>query len=111
KMEAVAAAEKKANPAKLSLPAPASATAGTHSAKSLEFSTASGTASATVATWLKAREAEGWKLNKVVDTKQAGVYQLSQEGRELQIDFVDPGFIPGTISIKAVGNFQLEVKQ
>lgn len=111
KMENIAAAERQANPAKLALPAPTAAKAGKMTGKNLEFSTESGAAAVIIATWLKAREAEGWKVNKVVDMKEAGVYKLSQEGRELHIDFVDPGFIPGRISIKAFGNFELELKK
>ena len=102
--------KKKNNPATIEIALPANAKLGEKGEKSIELSTSSGGAKAAIAEWLKQYEKDGWKLEKTVDEKEVGEYELTKDEMVLHVSFVDPGFIPGSITISVSGDFKLEVK-
>lgn len=102
--------ERKRNPPKITVQAPSGAQAREKEKKSIEFSIGSGKAQAAVAAWIKTYEDDGWKLTSNVNESVAGNFDLKKDKVELHVDFVDPGFIPGEITISVRGNYQLELK-
>jgi len=109
--ENAAEQERKMNPEKISIVAPVGATAVAETPKQIEFSTASGTAKAALATWLVTWESEGWALKKIADENQLGEYELTKGETRISAGFVDPGFIPGSITVTLNGDLQLELKK
>ena len=103
--------ERKENPPKIEITIPKNAEISEQDAKSLELTTDSGAAKKSVTDWLAQQEKDGWKLEKTVDTKEIGEYVLTKNDMELKVSFVDPGFIPGSITIRVSGDFKLEVKK
>ena len=102
--------ERKKNPTKIEITAPAQSTASAAgNNKSIEFTTKSGTAKASLQAWMKNQEAEGWKKKVTIDTKEAGDFTLEKDGIEINASFIDPGFIPGSITISVRGDYQLSV--
>jgi hypothetical protein len=107
KREAEAAALK--NPMKISIQAPKSAAVKSQTAKSIEFTCESGAARGIIAAWLKEQESKGWKKSVTIDTKEAGEFTLKKETAELSVSFIDPGFIPGSMTIQVRSNHQLQL--
>lgn len=104
--------ERKKNPTKIEITAPAQSTASAAgNNKSIDFTTKSGTAKASLQAWMKNQEAEGWKKKVTIDTKEAGDFTLEKDGIEINASFIDPGFIPGSITISVRGDYQLSVKK
>ncbi len=103
--------ERKKNPPKIAITIPKNAEIGEQDAKSIELTTDSGAAKKSVTEWLAQQEKDGWKLEKTVDTKEIGEYELTKDDMELKVSFVDQGFIPGSITIRVSGDFKLEVKK
>ncbi len=103
--------KKKENPDKIAIASPSNAKLDKHDDKSLEFSTDTGKAKASLTAWIKDMEKDGWKLKKIVDEKVAGEYELSKDESQLRLSFLDPGFIPGSISMRISGNYKLELKK
>ncbi len=103
--------DRKMNPEKISIVAPVGASMVAETAKRIEFSTASGAAKAALATWLATQESEGWAIKKIADENQLGEYELTKGELRISAGFVDPGFIPGSITVTGWGDFQLELKK
>jgi hypothetical protein len=104
--------ERKKNPTKIEITAPTQSTASASgNNKSIEFTTKSGAAKASLQAWMKNQETEGWKKKVTIDTKEAGDYTLEKDGVEIHASFIDPGFIPGSITISVRGDYQLSVKK
>lgn len=106
-----AAQEKMDNPPVISLDKPDTATLTTASKRSLEFSTRSGTAHTIVAKWLQGQKVKGWKVQAEIDTREIGEFELTKEEQKFNLSFVDPGFIPGEITISTSPKFQLQVNK
>jgi hypothetical protein len=103
--------ERKKNPPKITITAPSQSTASEIEDTSIEFTTKSGVAKASLQDWMKNQEAQGWKKTVNIDSKEIGEFTLSKDGAELNASFVDPGFIPGSITISVRGNYQLLFKK
>jgi hypothetical protein len=103
--------ERKKNPPKLTITAPAQATVSETDDNSIEFTTKSGAAKASLQDWMKSQEAQGWKKTATIDSKELGEFTLTKDGVELNASFVDPGFIPGSITISIRGDHQLLLKK
>jgi hypothetical protein len=101
--------ERKKNPPKVPIAAPAEARVAEQAAKSIEFSIPTGMARAAVARWIRDRQADGWTAEATFDTKEAGDFKLTKGPIELNVLFVDPGFIPGEITISVAGDYQLDL--
>jgi hypothetical protein len=74
----------------------------------IEFKVASGKAAAVLDVIIKQFEAEGWKLDKPLGSKEAGTMSLEKGEQKISITYIDPGFIPGQITLTAWGKFELE---
>jgi hypothetical protein len=111
KKKAEAEMERKKNPPKIEITLPKNAEITEQDDKSLELSTESGAAKKSVTEWLALQEKDGWKLEKTVDTKEIGEYKLTKDDKEIDVSFVDPGFIPGSITIRVSGDFKIDVKK
>jgi len=99
---AKAALEKKNTPqpsasVPIELPPPAE-NVQTEKAK-IEFELKSGTAKATMEGWIKGFEKQGWKVERTVSEKAAGVLALTKEGVTISLNYVDPGFIPAEVTL------------
>ena len=103
--------ERKKNPPKITISAPGQSTVSETDSKSIDFTTRSGAAKAALEAWLENQESEGWKKKATINTKEAGDFTLEKDGVELNASFIDPGFIPGSITIKVRGEYQLTLKK
>ena len=74
----------------------------------IEFQLGTGKAQAALDALVKELEAAGWKADKPVGAKEAGVLTLNKDSEQIAIQYVDPGFIPAQITISARGKLQLE---
>ncbi len=110
-MQAKQAEEKKNSADAISIPSPEGAKISNSSAKSIEFSLTSGKAKESLTNWLAVMEERGWKAKAIVDTKEVGEYELSNEEAKLSVSLIDPGFIPGTITIRSTADEKLQVEQ
>jgi len=103
--------ERKKNPPKITISAPAQSTVSERDDTSIEFTTKSGAAKALLQDWMKSQEAQGWKKTVTIDSKEVGEFTLTKDGVELTAGFVDPSFIPGSITISVRGEHQLTLKK
>lgn len=101
--------ERMRNPSKLTIQDPVGSKGTEKQPKSIEFSTKPGAAKAAVEKRMASLQAAGWKKVVNVDTKEVGTYTLEKEPVKLEIEFVDPGFIPGAITISIAGDYQLQL--
>jgi hypothetical protein len=90
------------------LPQPAGAEIEETTESSVEFSLASGKALATVQAWVSTLEKQGWKSTVNVREKVAGDLELARGEIELHVSYVDPGFIPASISVSVFGKATIE---
>ncbi|MCA9157208.1 MAG: hypothetical protein KDA51_16975 [Planctomycetales bacterium] len=111
KLAREAARMKKENPPTISVDKPDTATLSATTKQSLEFSIHSGTARAVVAKWLESRRSAGWTVQSTIDTREIGEFTITKGEQEFDLSFVDPGFIPGEITISTSPNFQLQVNK
>ena len=111
KAEDKAKMERRKNPPKITIATPKGATVSEKEPQSIEFSIKSGGAKAALDSWLKPFTEDGWKLEKQVDSKEVGDYTLSKEEQQIRISYVDPGFIPGEITLSVSADFQLDLKE
>lgn len=81
------------------------------SEKEIVFSSKSGAARKPLLEWIKKRQADGWELETLVDAKEAGEWKLTKDDVELQISLLDPGFIPGAVTIAVTSEGKLELKK
>ncbi|MEO8272319.1 MAG: hypothetical protein ABI557_21605, partial [Aureliella sp.] len=102
---------KKENPPIIPVDKPATATLTATAKQSLEFSIRTGTARTVVAKWLESRKSAGWTVQSTIDTREVGEFTLTKGEQEFDLSFVDPGFIPGEITISTSPNFQLQVNK
>jgi hypothetical protein len=103
--------ERMKNPPKISIEKPETSTLSEESKQSLEFTVASGTAKKVVTKWLEAQKANGWKVQATVDRKELGEFELTNGEMKINVSFVDPGFIPGEITIKTSTDYQFDLKK
>lgn len=102
---------KKENPPTISVDKPDTATLSATAKQSLEFSVRSGTARSVVAKWLESRKSAGWTVKSTIDTREIGEFTITKGEQEFDLSYVDPGFIPGEITISTSPNFQLQVNK
>ncbi len=103
--------ERKKNPPQIVITAPAQSTVSETNKTSVELTTKSGAAKASLQDWMKSQEAQGWKKTATIDSKEVGQFVLTKDGVELTAGFVDPGFIPGSITISVSGDYQLVIRK
>jgi hypothetical protein len=72
---------------------------------------ASGTAQKVVTKWLDDQKANGWKVQATVDRKELGEFDLTKGELKINLSFVDPGFIPGEITIRTSTDYQFDLKK
>lgn len=89
------------NMVKLTLPAETQQTSATRN--SVEMKVKSGAAQQMVARWKADLEKEGWKGDKGVNEPQAGSFTMERGGQTLSFTYLDPGFIPGEITVRLIG--------
>lgn len=94
-------AEKNAPVPKLTLSMPAQAKVKKESKSVWELTVASGQAKAAVAPLRKALIDAGWKEEATVDNGMIGEITFSKDEQQLNLSYVDPGFIPGEITLRA----------
>ncbi len=99
------------NPPSIAIDKPNSASLAKATKQSLEWTVPSGTAQAVVAKWLQTQKATGWKIESTVETREFGEFTLTNGEQTLRLSFVDPGFVPGEITIGTSKKFQLQVNQ
>lgn len=95
----------------ISIARPAGAKLAESRGNSVEFSLPSGRAAAAATAWLAILEQQGWKPKTNVREAAAGDFELEKDGIRLHVTYLDPGFIPGTISVTALGAATLKVDQ
>ncbi len=103
--------ERMKNPPKIAIDKPETATLSEESKQSLEFTVTSGTAQKVATKWLGAQKANGWKVETTVDRRELGEFDLTKGELKVGLSFVDPGFIPGEITIRTSSDFQLDLKK
>jgi hypothetical protein len=101
----------KANATAIVIEPLASLTVEKASEKEIVFTSKSGAARKPLQDWLKKRQADAWELETLVDAKEAGEWKLKKGDIELQISLLDPGFIPGTVTIALTSDGKLELKK
>jgi hypothetical protein len=74
----------------------------------IEFQVESGKAQAALDALLKDLQTSGWQADKPLGQKEAGVITLKKDDLEITLQYVDPGFIPGQITISSRGRLELE---
>jgi hypothetical protein len=92
------------------LPIPAGAEIEESTENTVEFSLASGKALAALQPWISKLEKQGWKTTVNVREKVAGDLELARGEIELHVSYVDPGFIPASISVSVFGKATIEFK-
>lgn len=100
------AAKKKTAPmekGKLAVTLPAGAMSVEASAASIEFAVKSGAAKSAVSEMIAAWKKDGWTADATVNEAQVGQWTIKKGNQELRVNYVDPGFIPGEITIQATG--------
>ncbi|MEZ6049496.1 MAG: hypothetical protein R3C11_28740 [Planctomycetaceae bacterium] len=101
--------DRKKNPLKISVAGFESAKVKKQTPQVLEFSVKSKTAKASVSKWIATQKASGWQVESTIDESEVGEYALTKEDKVLTLSFIDPGFIPGEITLKTKTGFQLEL--
>jgi hypothetical protein len=69
----------------------------------IEFQVASGGAKAAVAAIIKQLEADGWKVEDTLGEDAGGRTSLKKDDVSISISHIDPGIIPGEVSISGRG--------
>jgi hypothetical protein len=103
--------DRKNNPAKVEIAVPAKASVQSSTKTEVALSVPSGSAKSIVADWLKTYDSDGWKIERTINEKEVGEITLSKDKLQLGVSYVDPGFIDGTITIRAGAGTQLDVKK
>jgi hypothetical protein len=88
---------------KLAVTLPAGAMSVEASAATIEFAVKSGAAKSTVSEMIAAWKKDGWTAEATVNEAQVGQWTIKKGNQELSVNYVDPGFIPGEITIQATG--------
>lgn len=84
---------------KLALPSDASGT--TKEKNRLSFSVPTGKAKEVVDGWRKTLTADGWKEDVAAYSAEAGSLVFRKDKQYVQVSHIDPGFIPGEITVAA----------
>ncbi len=100
--------ERKKNPPKIQLPKVDGSKIEDQSDARIEYTLKSGAGKSAALKMVEQLEKLGWSSQKDIDTKEVGNYTLKKDDAQLVINFVDPGFIPATITVQLVGSFVLE---
>jgi len=96
-------AEKNKPLAKYAVALPAGASGVKADKAQIEFKVGSGKAKAAVDAWRKQFAKDGWKEQVDALEDMAGSLSFRKDNQELDVTFVDPGFIPGEITLRARG--------
>lgn len=88
---------------KLAVTLPAGAMSVEASAATIEFAVKSGAAKSVVSELIAAWKKDGWTTEATVNEAQVGQWTIKKGNQELSVNYVDPGFIPGEITIQASG--------
>ena len=99
------------NPVAIAIEPLESATLQESQPQVVEFTAASGKAQSIIKKWLEKQKAAGWKVETNTEAKEVGDYTLSKGEQTIMVSFMDPGFIPGEITIKTVEGFKIEIKK
>ncbi len=103
--------ERKQHPPKIAISSPPHATVGDAAARSIEFATKSGLAKASLEQWMEHQQTLGWNKTATIDSIEVGEFILEKDGARLEASFLDPGFIPGSITIEVSGDYVLELSK
>jgi hypothetical protein len=93
----------------LAIALPAGLNVSKRDSKNCEATVPSGTAAATVQGIVKSMESSGWKAKARLSKGIVGDIELVKDGFEIDINYVDPGFVPGQIDIQVFGAGQLKI--
>jgi hypothetical protein len=88
---------------KVLIPLPADVVSKALIKNSLKFNVTAGKAKAAVEGIRKQLTGSGWKEENATLDAAAGLVTFSREGQMLSIDYMDPGFMPGEVGVKASG--------
>ncbi|TWT91978.1 hypothetical protein [Stieleria varia] len=97
------------NPTRIVIARPDGADIRQATKQKLEFTVRSGTAKAAVSQWIQSCKDAGWKIETLVESREVGEYKLTKGEQVISASFVDPGFIPGEITLKTSPTFQLDL--
>ncbi len=107
--EIKAAADAKMNPAVIEIASLPGAVIKSETGTQIELETDSGGAKKVLDPWVKKMTENGWVLNRIVDQKEVGQYELTRDKAQIDVGLVDPGFISGSITITTRGDFRLKI--
>ncbi len=102
--------EKQSVRERIVIPKPAGSKITEAEGSRIEFSLATGKARSSLETWMRGLEKQGWKRTTVAQEKMAGNIILNKGEVELDITYVDPGFVPATVYLSVTGKADLQVK-
>jgi len=88
---------------KVAIPLPADVVSKALVKNVLKFNVAAGKGKATVESIRKHLTGSGWKEESATLDAAAGLVSFSRDGQTLSIDYMDPGFMPGEVGVKASG--------
>ncbi len=76
----------------------------------IEFVLPTGKAPGAIRTWTAQLKRQGWDVTINASERVAGDLTLKKDGMELSVTYVDPGFIPASISVSVFGKGAIKVK-
>ncbi|MCA9040330.1 MAG: hypothetical protein KDA65_08295 [Planctomycetaceae bacterium] len=104
-------ADRLKNPEKILVPGFSTATPLKKTPQTMEFTVKSGTAKGMVSRWLTTQKASGWQVESTIDENEVGEYILKMGEKTVDLSFIDPGIIPGQITLKTTKYYQLELQK
>lgn len=110
KNEAAMANAKATEDTELAIVVPSDAKPSKVDSKSAKWSLPSGQGAALAKKIIAALEKDGWKSKQNVAQKEAGDFELQKGEFRLNIDYLDPGFIPAEVEIQVFGPGKIKLK-
>ena len=79
--------------------------------KVIEFQLAPNAVQASLTAWTKAMEEAGWKMEKIISTKEVAELKFTKDKLAVEVTMINPGIIPASITLKATGKSKLELSE
>ncbi len=98
-----------ADPPKIEIDMPETAKLTSQTKQVLEFRVKSGTARSVFEKWMAGMKSKGWRMEATIDSPQVGDFKLTHDDQTIGLTYIDPGFVPGEISITTSPEFQLKM--
>lgn len=110
KNEAAMANAKEKEDTELAISVPSGAKPSKVDSKSAKWSLPSGQGATLAKKIIAALEKDGWKSKQNVAQKEAGDFELQKGDFRLNLDYLDPGFIPAEVEIQVFGPGKIKLK-